>query len=278
MADITVNERAIEAIVKLTRQTAVVQLAGGDKSLPFAVIPNDCKIEDLSRLLYNEHNERPERKKGTVNVLDVPSFCEYYTLFDDENSRVFADETKAKVLAVLDYHATGDNAPRWGQHRIDLTLRASEEWKLWTAGSGKIKTQTEFAEFIESNGPDIVKPDAATMLEVARDLSAKTEGDFSSAVRLQNGSIQFRYSEQIKASVGTGQMEVPESFEVSIPVYIGPEKVSLTARLRYRINSGKLTFWYDLLRSDAVLRAAFLALRGEIEKSLGIKVINGSPA
>lgn len=277
MAEQPINEKAIAELVKLARATGAPQLPK-DGALPFVVIPNDCKIENLEKLIFNDHNERPERKRGTVRVLDAPSFCEYFTLFHDENSRVFADETKSCVLAILDYHATGDNAPRWGQHRVELTLRHSEEWTRWSGKDGERMSQMEFAEFIEDNGPDIVTPDAASMLEIARDLSAKIDADFASAVRLQNGSVQFKYSEQVKGTYGSGQMEVPERFTIAIPVHIGADRVLLTARLRYRINAGKLTFWYDLLRADQIERDAFMAVHDSIGKRLGVTIINGTPA
>ncbi len=143
--------------------------------------------------------------------------------------------------------------------------------------NGKREAQMEFAEFIEDNAPDIVEPDSATMLEVARDLSAKTDVDFASAIRLQNGQVQFKYSEQIKGTYGSGNLDVPERFTISIPVHIGSERVGITARLRYRIASGKLTFWYDLLRADMIERNAFLAVRKAIGDTLGVTVINGAP-
>lgn len=278
MADpLTLNEKTLADLVKLGRSATAIQFPK-DGALPFVVIPNDYKVQNVTDLIYNEHNERPERKAGTIKVLDAPSFCEYFTAFHDEHSRVFADETTDRVLAILDYHGAGDNAPRWGKHRIELTLRHSEEWKKWSAKDGERQTQTEFAEFIEDNGPDIVTPEAATMLEVARDLSAKIDADFGSAVRMQNGSVQFKYSEQVKGTYGSGQVEVPERFVISIPVHVGSDRVSVTARLRYRINSGKLTFWYDLLRADQIERDAFMAVHAAIGKRLGVTIINGTPA
>jgi len=271
------NEKSIQELVKLARNTGSVQIPK-DGAWPFVIIPEGSKVEDLTKFIVNSNNERPLRKEGTAKTLDATSFCEYYTLFHDENSRVFSDETTSKILAVLDYHAALEGAPRWGKHRIDLTLRHSEEWTTWKAKDGQRIPQMEFAEFVEDNGPDIIDPDAATMLEVARDLSAKSDVDFASAIRMNNGSVQFKYSEQTKGTFGNGSVEVPERFVISVPVYIGTDRVSVTARLRYRINAGKLTFWYDLLRADAIERDAFKAVQSSIGEQLGIHIINGSPA
>lgn len=278
MAELQLTDKSVKELVQLGRNAvgAQVPVTG---ALPFVVIPQDHKIQDLKDLVYNEYTPFPIRKEGTVKVFDAGSFCDYYTLFCDPNSRVFADETTGRILAVLDYHGAGsDGGPRWGKHRIDLTLRDSTEWKRWTGSDGKKFSQLDFAEFIEDNAPDIIDPNGAAMLEVARDLQARTEADFGSAVRLQNGQVQFKYSETIRATVGAGQLEVPERFKVAIPVHIGGDRVGLTARLRYRISSGKLTFWFDLLRADAIKRDAFLAVRQSIGDSLAITVINGVPA
>lgn len=279
MAELNLSDKSLADIVKLARTNGTVQqgVAGG---VPFAVIPAESKVVDLSQFVFNEHNANPERKKGTAKVFDSASFCEYYTLFMDVNSRIFADETNDKILAVLDYHAAGENAPRWGQHRIDLTLRHSPEWTLWTGNSGQVHkmNQEDFALFIEDNSPDVIEPNGATMLEVARDLSASTDMEFGSSIRQLDGSVAFKYTEQTKGTFGKNQLAVPERFVISIPVHIGSERVSLTARLRYRIASGKLTFWYDLLRADAVERDAFIAVHAAIGQKLGVTIINGTPA
>lgn len=269
------NEKAITELTKLARMSVTVQMPGPG-GLPFAVIPNDCKLQDLSALV---HHERPQRIKGTVRVSDALSFCDYYTLFSDPNSRVFADEGGARIVAVLDYHAAGEgNAPRWCEHRVDLTLAVSREWGVWIGKSGARLSQQDFAEFLEDNTPDIIKPDAAVMLDVAKTLTAKIDVDFASAIRLNNGAVQFKYTEQVKATYGSGTVEVPESFVISVPVYRGSDPVQITARLRYRIASGKLTFWYDLLRADAAMRDAFGLVRKNVSEQLSCTVIGGIPA
>lgn len=269
----------LDGLVDLSRAAGKPNSVEGGV-VQYAVIPQDAQVVSLAEFQYNEHQERPERKKGTARVLDAASFCEYYRLFQDADSRVFADETTSKILAVLDYHESGhgEDGPRWGQHRIDLTLRHSEEWKRWIALNGKRTPQMEFAEHLENNAPDIVDPDAATMLEVARDLSAKTDVDFGSAIRMANGSVQFKYSEQVKGTYGNGNIDIPERFVIAIPVYVGGERTQIVARLRYRIASGKLTFWYDLLRAGEAERNAFLEAREVIERTLELVIINGTPA
>lgn len=68
---------------------------------------------------------------------------------------------------------------------------------------------------------------------------------------------------------------MPESFTISIPAFVGSERVAMTALLRFRVNGGKIVFWYTLVRPDDVLRSAFLACRDSIQSELSVKVING---
>ena len=274
MADI--SKDAIVELVDLGRLGSSLQQLP-DGGVPFVVIPATAKVQDFSALV-EERLTNPRRKIGTAKVLDASSFNEYFTLFRDENSRIFADETATRIVGVLDYHEVGEGKPRFGQHRVELALRFSEEWSTWGAKDGNKQTQMDFAEFLEDNAPDVVSPDAATMREVATDLRAKTDSDFGSAIRVQNGSVKFGYSEQTKGTFGKGDMEIPERFLIAIPVYIGTERVQLTARLRYRINGGKLTFWYDLLRAEQASRDAFAAIYDTIADSLQVKIINGSSA
>jgi uncharacterized protein YfdQ (DUF2303 family) len=272
-----ITEKTLKEALKLGQQIGEPKSVGG---VNYAVIPSDSKIQSLEMFQHSDYAERPHRKKGTVKVLDAASFIEYYGLFSDEHSRVFADETKSRVLAVLDYHGTGENAPRWGQHRLTLDLRYSEEWAAWTGRNGQARkmTQVEFAEFMEDNAPDIVNPNAATMLEMARTLQAKTDVDFSSAVRLNNGQVQLKYTEQIKGTYGNGNVDIPEEFTIAIPVYVGTPRVTIRARLRYRLVSGKLFIWYDLLRPSDVERNAFIGVLDTIKDGLKVNVINGEPA
>jgi len=136
----------------------------------------------------------------------------------------------------------------------------------------------DFAEFLEDNTPDITEPNAATMLDCARDLKVKSDVDFNSSFQQANGTVHFKYSEQVAGKFGSGNVDVPDSFKIAIPVHVGGARVSLTARLRFRIGSGKLGLWFDLLRAEEVEHNAFVATKDGIAKDLGITLISGTPA
>ena len=274
MADL--DGKSIDSITKLAREAGTVQTA--PNGIPFVIIPAGSQLVSLEKLIYHDHRERPDTKSGTVEVYDAESFCQYWDDFSDENSQVFADEAEHLILAILDYHGRhADGGARWCRHRLKWELEASPEWNTWTGKNGAKMNQSDFADFIESNTPDIVTPNGATMLEVARDLRAKVDVEFASAQRQSNGAINLHYNEQVKGTFGSGDLAVPEEFAIGIPVFIGGDRVRLVARLRYRLNGGKLIFWFDLLRHEEAERAAFQTVRGQIAEKKGIRILSGKP-
>lgn len=269
------NIETVNRLIELGRLSAGPQMVPG-ANVPMVMVPEGYKPQAMPELIFNEHEKAPKRIAAAVGVLDPISFQQYYALFSDPDSRVFADEQKLQVVAVLDYHTP--RGPRWGAHRVTLGLRHSEEWKVWTGANNKKFTQGEFAEFLEQHAIDIIDPAPASMMEVARDLQATTEVEFGSAQRSNDGQVRFKYTESTKATVGASQLQVPEDFKIELPVFIGGSDVSIHALLRFRVNQGKLVIWYTLVRPDEAVRAAFAAARGQIAEALKIDIINGTPA
>jgi uncharacterized protein YfdQ (DUF2303 family) len=273
------SDETVQSLIELGRQTAGPQTVQTIPESPVPFIINEGAVKLLPELVFNEYAKHPQRVKANVGVLDPESFIEYYALFSDANSRVFAYEPEIRVLAVLDYHAAGEgNSARWGQHRLTLTLQHSEEWKRWVGRNNGQMIQEQFAEFLEQNSIDIVNPSPASMMEVARDLKATTEVEFGAGVRMQDGQVRFKYSETTKASVGSGQLAVPEQFVISLPVFVGGPRVQMQALLRFRVKEGKLVIWYTLVRPEDVSRTAFLVARQQIADALKVNIINGLPA
>ena len=250
---------------------------------PYVVIPNDFKVAGLAEFIHNDRSERPYRIKQAVEVWDAASFVDYFNAFRDASSRVFASVDAATVTASLDYHEFRDsaegvesNAPRWGSHKLTLVLKKSPEWLLWTASNKKMMSQDEFATFIEDNAPDIVEPNAGTLREIASDLHETHEMTFAGKATSPNGSQKLSFTQENKSTFGKSDASVPESFKIGIPVYTGGGKVQLIARLRWRVNGGKASFWYDLLRAPQAELAAFNETRETIQVGIGIAIQSGS--
>lgn len=267
-------------IAELASAGMAVNTAVGNT--PFVVIPDGYKIGSLADMVQNDRSERPHRIKQAVEVWDAAGFVTYLLNFRDANSRVFADVNAATVTAILDYHEFADsiegqegNAPRWGSHKLTLSLKKSPEWLLWIASNKKLMDQDTFATFVEDNAPDIIEPSSATMKEMATDLHETHEMNYGSTATAANGSKKLVYTQDNKSTFGKSETTMPEAFKVAIPVYVGGGLVQLVARLRWRVAGGKVSFWYDLLRADAAERAAFDATRAEIAGAIEAPIISG---
>lgn len=274
--DNTLSDKAIADVQKLVVASQGAKTVEGG-NIPYVLVPQGYTAQPMPDLIFNNHTPTPERIKRAVKVFDSASFIEYYDLFDDAGSRVFADEESNSVVALLDYHQ--HNGPRWVDHKLTLTLRLSEEWKRWNKLNGQTVTQQAFVEFLEQNCTDISAPDPASIRDIANDLSATTEMDFQSAKRQSDGSVRFKCIETTKTKVGGNEVEVPDRFRISIPVFVGGDRIDIDAFLRFRIAGQKLSFFYTLVRPEAAVRAAFKATRDQIETGIeGLTIINGDPS
>ena len=225
---------------------------------PYTVVPIGSEVKDLSHLL-----EMPRRISETVEALDLASFLGYLSRFADETTTVFANPTTSTLRAVLDYHDAAK--PSWCAHHLTYTCPLSLEWQAWKANSGRMLPLADFADHIERNLPDIVAPDAATVLEISRGLSGKKDVKFTTSQRLEDGSFQLAYEENVAATSAKGNHKVPPMLTLGLRPYIGAEPFQIDARLRYRVaDGGALLIGYELVRPERVLETKFAEICAQV--------------
>jgi len=210
----------------------------------------------------------PRRKKGTYQVETVEALSAYAREHQDpERTTVWVAEAGDMVTAV--FNDNGPTEPGWGDHRAVLSLRLTDEWLHWTRLNDQLVSQEQFAQHVEDGLPEIVEPDGADLLELAQHFYATTAASFRSVQRLRDGSVKASYDEEVTASAGhSGEMEIPGTFRLAVAPYLGEETYDLTARLRYRLDRGKLSIGYRLLRPDDVRRAALADIRRRLGEEL----------
>lgn len=252
------------AIVSTAPQSAAPDAA------PFVMAPAGYAVVSVEHTL-----PEPVRAHGTITVHDARSFCELVAQLRDSRTRLYGlHGPQPTFVAVLNDHQR--NSPAWRDHRVAYNCPLSREWKTWTATDGKAMSQAEFARWMEDNAIDCVEPAAADMIEIARSLEAKKKVNFASGVRLSDGQTEFTYEEEIKGTAAKGKLQIPEVFVVALPPLEGGARYRLDARLRYRIDSGRLVMWFDLLRPHKVLEHAASEVWGQIATTLGCQIINGA--
>lgn len=250
------SREGIDAIAELAREAAEPQSIELDYPT-FTIVPEGSKVEELDGSSYRPwYESEPSRPTGVAKPGTVDAFIDYVSQWPADQVTVWVPVTNGKIIAVLNDHTPDVNG--WGDHRAELELTKTPEWLHWTQGDGKDGNQEEFATHLEDGMDEIVEPTAADMLEIAQSIHAKSDVNFTSKHRLDNGEVQFEYTEEIDAKAGTGgKLEIPSVFVLAIAPFIGEEPYKVKARLRYRLNSGNLIIGYRLIRPAAVLRDAY---------------------
>lgn len=264
------EEKVLATARKFALQTGEAKTG---EPLHYAVIPNDAQLVSLDAYQFSE---RPQRIETLVEVTDDESFVGYFADFrEDGVSRIFADRATRTLRGYIDYHSVED--PAFLSHTVTLRCVETEEYKAWTQAAGRWTDQAAFAAFIDDNIADITAPSGGAMRDAARDLRAKRNVDFASIVSLETGAATMRYEENIRGTVKGGELEVPETFTITIPVFEGGQKYDIAGRLQFMINEQKkLQFKYLLNKPARRLDEEFNRRIGMIEGALqGQKVLFG---
>ena len=269
--DIQLNniQSALDAGAGLSAMKAA-ELGNLTNSFPYVLLPEGYRYEGKEEILA-----APLRKRGSTTLNDAASFIAVVNDQKGEATRLYSTINPPTFTAVFNDVVA---APGWRDHTAKYNAPLSPEWKTWIGTSGRQQDQASFAQFIETNLPDIAEPEGAVVLEVARTLEAKKKVNFASSLRLSDGSTQFSYEEDVQGSAQKGQLKVPEVFVLAIPVFENGDLWRMEAQLRYRIaDGGKLTIWYELVRPHKVIEAAVKELRNTIATETGLPILVGAP-
>lgn len=223
---------------------------------------------------------QPRRTHGCYTVATVESFIDIADrFFLTPSSTIWLDiqNTPHSIAAVFNDNADGE--PGWGDMRAILNLEFTEEWNHWVNSDGKMFAQEEFAEHIEDGIPELVDPDAATMLEIAQSIQATVNTNFRSSKRLADGEVGLVYEELIEGKAGQkGELTIPQTFKLAIAPFLGEDVCEVKARLRYRIPGGNLRIGYHLERPENVVLDALEAIKSRLDEKYPSSVFMGSPA
>lgn len=237
--------------------------------------PNNGALVEVSSE-YGLKVNAPPRITSSVNLIDVDSFTAYVKLYKAPSALIFADLVGGTFSAALDYHKAPDVATH-NAHSAKLTLRPSEEWARWSGIDGKMLGQMEFAQFLEENAGDIVEPDGAEVFEIARDLSAKRNVNWSKAVRLDNGDEAFEFTEETSVTrAGKGVIEMPRSIKLKLPLWFNDKPTEVTAFLRWHLRDGTLTLGIKMFRREFIRQASIKLIGTQIVEATGAPVLYGA--
>lgn len=259
---------------------AMGQVIHVDGAIPAVVVPLNYELKRL-----NFDNAKVPRQ---VTFTDPVSFAEYVKRYKLAGTLIFASvtDTGCKLVAHLDYHdqtvlPTCNKAVTWSSHTAHLNLEVTQEWATWMKRNGGEKpfSQTDFALFLEDNERVFESPSGADLLELVQTLEGKSNVRFNSAVRLQSGKNKLDFEEDVELRGATtatqGFMEIPAKLLLLIQPFTGVPHYRVQARLRYRIVSRALVFWYDTVTPHLVIRDAAKAVLSQVAADTDVPVLIG---
>ena len=248
-----------------------------DNGKPFVIVPQGYKVEDIEKLL-----PRPVTKRAEVTLTEADSFIFYTKKHGSlDECVIYADVDYAayscRLIGLINDH--GADTPSWRNHQAAFSPRLTVEWDRWIRANRKTMSQTDFGVFLEENLPDIATvqgmPTGAEILQMALAFEATSDKRFRSKTNLQSGGYSIEFVDEENNDTRE-TMKVFERFTIGIPVFEGSANAyPIEARLKYRESSGKLAFWYELIRQDRVFKTAVMAELDRIKEATGFPIVFG---
>lgn len=254
---VSIDAQALRELQALVGAATQVRDIDGTKHV---LVPSGWTHADITDAVRRAQ-PAPVRMQGDVRLGNLASFITYCQGIGAgkawPHARVYAS-TKSRTLSCI-FNDHGPSNPGWRDFAARYTVELSAEFNRWMSRNGKAFEQGEFAEFIEEAHADIVEPSGDVLLRVATTLQAKTDVQFRSSKRLDNGQVQLQYVETIDARAGDGALEIPREFAIGVRLFELGEGYKVKARLKYRLHSGSVKFWYELDRPERAIEDAFAA-------------------
>lgn len=237
-------------------------LDGSMSDLVVRVVPAGYRVDtaDLTR-----YRPAPLRRTGHPVFHEPASFGAYVAAQKVAGTSLYADVTGgrggAQMTAVIDGHEPTGGAPGWAEHKASLVLRETRSWMRWTVKDGVEQKPEAFAEFLEDNARDIVEPDAASLIELARTLEVHKDVNYVNITRPATGARKLHYDETVTAKGGDkGDIVIPDVLSLALAPWEGVDRFGVTAKFRFRLSGGSLALSFVLVRPEAVLEAAFVGM------------------
>lgn len=279
----------------------------GDEA-PVVLTPKGA--QPLDPHLWDEYRTHPLFREGTAVLTQLPSFIALVNRFKFANSAIFAvDDLKAPSLtAIFDYHPAnvGDpaampvNPVEWMQHKASYAFPLSKEWQAWFSKDATPMSMGEFAAFLETHIVDVSEDPVSAWSDQAQAFAKANRATSADAIatptRLVDLSLKFRIYETAESceavNLTTGETQLtfvsehkqadgkpvdfPKLFSIVIPIFARSAVFyRIIARLRYRLQSGKPVFWFELWRPDLTFEQAFNEALEEVAEQTALPIYAG---
>jgi len=189
----------------------------------------------------------PEFVEQREEFIEPKSFEQYLIGYKSSTAICRASLRQNSITAVLDYHGqarteAGDGAvPGRCKHIAVLTCPWDLDYAKWRKVLGEFLPQQAMLEFLEDMIHTIAQPVAADLLEAFGDIHIGRVTRFRSRRNDKNGTVTVLYDEQDETgATKDGSLELPDHVVLVLPMFQGGAVETLTAKVRVRMEQGKL--------------------------------------
>lgn len=298
--------RALGQAITAPGCAPVVVVPDGENKYRVEVLPPEPPLKPLLLTAL------PDHVRQVVTLTDLLSFVQYVNGYKTGATRLFGraplsnpngTAKVAEVLAVMDYHAAPDPEkraaaeadpekphgvkafarPRRCAHRAGYPCPFSEAWLAWSGIHRVEMDQGKFVDFLEDNMEEVVEPAGADLLELASNFKSTTNVKFAAKIDRGTGGVKLRYEEEPEMGSGEraggapGTVKIIEGLSLFLPVFHGGNQFTLKARIRWRVDGGKLKVTVVLDRPQSLVLTAFAAVLEEVSSGVGQEVLLGAP-
>lgn len=263
---------------------------------------------------WDEYRRFPLWREGLAVLTQLDSFIALVNRHKLTHTAIFAcDNLEAPALtAIFDYHPDNADLTANGpevaghqvqamRHRARYAFPLSVEWQAWFGRNGRQMTMGDFARFLETNIADVsddpikawsdaaqafAKANRASdsavatptrLIDLSRKFAIYETAEACEAVNLTSGETQFTFVSEHKQADGK-PVDFPSLFSIVIPLFArSTVYYRLIARLRYRLQSGKPVFWFELWRPDLTFETAFNEALEQVRTATELPIYAGSP-
>lgn len=210
--------------------------------------------------------------KAETKLGDIPSWVAYIERFRTPDT--FVTWNRKGIEAHLDYH-NRTTAAR-DAHRAQYAFEYTFQFSRWTNfANGAPKTQKQAVEFLEDNMPDIIEPEAATLLSILRQLRATVAAQSDVELR-PDGTANVKFQKDQKVIQGA-DAELPASLEIIVPVLKGHRdsenkvvRYRLVVRIRASVgDNAQLALRFYMPQVEEVLEQVYDELVATAQSQLG---------
>lgn len=218
---------------------------------PAIVLPEGNKIDSFERLL-----KTPIRQRARFQTTRLGDFLDYIEEeATEKETAVFVDSEGGGARAIIDFGS--DTDPLWKEHKADLNLKATPEFRALEEACARPLSQRDITDWLEDWAEIITPVSDSKNISLSRAVSLIRRVDIKASATATHEDGDYKQSrsalEEVEARSGSDAL--PEVFQVTCRVFPDTQERVITARLSLRTSSDKPAFRLRIIGEEALRRS-----------------------